>query len=63
MLNKFVFFTFSTLLVTSHVFPVHASPLTWEQKYADESSLDFLLERTVELHKDWLTQFNQLGIK
>lgn len=30
--------------------------LPWEQRYADESSLDFLLERTVELHKDWSSE-------
>jgi len=34
-----------------------------EQKYADESSLDLFLERTVELHKDWSPQFNQVRIK
>ncbi|MFZ2938554.1 MAG: DUF3857 and transglutaminase domain-containing protein [Candidatus Omnitrophota bacterium] len=56
MLNKFVFLAFSTLFVASHVFPALAAPPSWEEKYADESSLNFLLERTVELHKDWSSE-------
>lgn len=31
---------------------------SWQQKYADEQSIDLPVERTVESHKDWLTQFN-----
>jgi transglutaminase-like putative cysteine protease len=33
-----------------------AASFAWEEKYADESSLELLMERTVELHKDWSSQ-------
>src|SRR3989338_9757004 len=56
MLNKFVFLVFSTLFVAIHVSPAFAGTPSWEQKYSDESSLDLLSERTVELKKDWSSE-------
>ena len=63
MLNKFVFFAFFILFVASHVFSTFAILPSWEEKYSEESSLYLLLKKAVELHKDWLTRFNQVRIK
>ena len=44
------------LLFGISFFPAFAATPSWEEKYSDESSLDLLSERTVELKKDWSSE-------
>lgn len=56
MLNKLIFLAFSALFFVSRIFPACAASPSWEEKYADEQSIDLLMERIVELHKDWSSE-------
>jgi len=63
MFNKVLiwFLIFSTII--SPFSFAQDKPVSWEQKYAEESSLYLLLERAADMHKDWSMQFNQVHIK